>query len=307
MKPQIFAPLLDLEHAFAEFDQFNGHPETPESKQGWGNIQSSRRLEYARSLNDFAPYLPTGKFPPRRQFSIFCALSVYGEKAFDYWRILREHYCRGKPRGSHAAADEALDVWYAVDAWLQSWLYSPIWIHPPQTDSPAEWIRSIGRIDATPHLLMCYEFLRGLGAPLPSYSTARRNLFDVKGVFQRNVFTPVGSVVSKIEPMMFRFPLIAWDVWQKNVYLLTTAVKPPSHFPIFGWRSQRVLDYVRRGRLLVDDETERVVLGTPWSLHGLLFPQQLQTLQKITAKDPARLDDGPPVNSGRMLRLRSSH
>jgi hypothetical protein len=117
MKPQVFAPLLDLEHAFAEFDRSDGQPQVSlASKQAWGNIQSSRRLEYARSLNDFAPYLPTGKFPSSRQFTVFCALSVYGEKAFDYWRILREHYCRGKPRGSHAVADEALDVWYAVDA-----------------------------------------------------------------------------------------------------------------------------------------------------------------------------------------------
>jgi hypothetical protein len=118
-------------------------------------------------------------------------------------------------------------------------------------------------MDATPHLLMSHEFLLGLGAPLPSYTTARRNLFDVKGVFQRNAFTPAGSLVSKIEPLMFRFPLIAWDIWQKNVYLLTNDVKPPSHFPIFGWRRQRVLDYVRRGQLLVNDEVERAALGTP--------------------------------------------
>jgi hypothetical protein len=308
MKPQVFALLHDLERAFAEFDRSDGQPQDrPELKQEWGNIQSSRRLEYARSLNDFTPYLPAGKFPSSRQFTIFCALSVYGEKAFNYWRILREHYCRGKPRGIHAVTDEALDVWYAVDTWLQSWLYDPGLVRRPQTDSPAEWIRSIGRIDATPHLLMSHEFLCDLGASLPAYATARRNLFDAKGVFQRYAITPAGSVVPRIEPLMFRFPLIAWDVWQKNVYLLTSDVKPPSHFPIFGWRRQRVLDYVRRGQLLVDGETERAALGKPWSLHGLLWPQQLQTLQKITAKGPARMDDGPPVNSGRMLRRTSSH
>ena len=199
MKPQVFTLLHDLERAFAEFDRSDGHPQvTPESKQEWGNIQSSRRLEYARSLNDFAPFLPTGKFPSGRQFTVFCALSVYGQKAFDYWRIVREHYCRGKPRGSHAVADEALDVWYAVDAWLQSWLYNPGSVRRPETDSPAEWLRSIGRIDATPHLLMSHEFLRGRGASLPNYATARRNLFDIKGVFQRYTFTPAGSTVPKI-------------------------------------------------------------------------------------------------------------
>jgi hypothetical protein len=83
----------------------------------------------------------------------------------------------------------------------------------------------------------------------------------VKGIFQRYAIIENGATVPSIEPLMFRFPLMGWDIWQRAVYLLTNDVKPPSHFPIFGWREQRVLDYVRRGRLLLDPGTERTVLG----------------------------------------------
>src|SRR5690242_1094147 len=122
-----FANLHDLEHAFAEFESAN----EPWANAGtsrdaeWGNVRCSNRLGYAKRFNDFVALLPEGKFPPRSQFLIFCALRVYGAASAELWRILRERYQRGKARGARPVRDEGLDVWYAVDAWLQSWLYSP--------------------------------------------------------------------------------------------------------------------------------------------------------------------------------------
>ena len=150
---------------------------------------------------------------------------------------------------------------------------------------------------------MSHALLCNLRARLPKdYAAARRNLLDVKGVFQRNMIVRNGTVVPKIGALANRFPLIAWDIWQRGVYLLTNDIKPPSHFPIFGWRHQRVVDYFENHRLLFTPEIERAGLGQPWTLHGLLWPQQLETLQKITRESTVRTDDGPPVTSGRMLR-----
>ncbi len=223
----------------------------PSMKRIWGAIPSSGRLEYAKSLSDFSQIIAKGKFPPRSQFVIFCALHVYGLKALEYWHELRERYCRGKPRGSHRTTDEALDLWYAIDAWLQSWLYSPLDCRRPETDSPSEWLYCIGSNDPTPHLRMSHTFLRQARVALPvNYATARRNLLDVKSIFQRYSIVKNGSTVPNLKPLMYRFPLIGWDIWQRAVYLLTNDVKPPSQFPIFGWRYHRVLDYVRHGRLL---------------------------------------------------------
>jgi hypothetical protein len=306
-KIQAFIALQDLENAFAEFERASGHPgAASDSASSWGKIVSSKRLDYAKMFNDFAPLLPDSKFPPQSQFAIFCALHIYGSGAFELWRWLREHYCRGRPRGLSAAADEALDIWYAMDAWLQSWLYSPLSCSKPPTDSPSEWLRCIGSRDPTPHLRMNHALLRRLGVPLPSnYSTARRNLLDIKGIFQRNAIVPAGSQVPKIESLINRFPLMGWDIWQRSVYLVTNDVKPPSHYPIFGWRHQRVLDYVRHGNLFHGPEVEREGLGTPWSLHGLLWPQQLDTLRKIGVAAVAK--ESLPVTSGRMLRRLSAH
>jgi hypothetical protein len=309
MKPTAFEPLRDLESAFAKFRADGGEPRTTDDPElFWGKVHCSKQLNYARSLNDFEPLLIPGKFPPQSQFVILCALQVYGGAAFDYWRIVRDHYCRGKPRGVHAAEDESLDVWYAVDAWLQSWLYSPSWCRRPQENTPAAWLYCIGSTTPTPHLRMSHAFLRDRGARLPSsYATARRNLLDVKGIFQRNAIIENGSRVPKIEPFIYRFPLVAWDIWQRSVYLLTNDVKPPSHFPIFGWRHHRVRDYFENRRLLLTPELEHGGLGQPWSLHGLLWPQQLETLQKIVAKSEVRTNGGPPITSGRMSRRRSAH
>ena len=258
-------------------------------------MRSSDRLYYAKSLNDFAQLLPDGKCPPQDQLVVLCALRVYGRASFELWRRLRENYLRGKPRGPRSATDEAFDLWYAVDAWLQSWLYSPLSCPRPKTNSPSKWLRCIGSTNPTPHLRMSHAFLHRLGVPLPvNYSSARRELLDTKGVFRRYVITPVGSSVPNLEPLLDRFPLIGWDIWQRGVYLLTNDIKPPSHFPIFGWRHQRVLDYKREQRLFHSPEIESVMLGKPPSLYGLLLPQQLDTLRKTLG---AIHTGGPPVTS----------
>jgi hypothetical protein len=300
-KRRAFALLSDLEFAFVEFDSRDGHPYPGgESELGWGNVRSSTRLDYAKGFNDFTDILPEGKFPPRSQFLIFCALQVYGRAAAELWSRVREHYCKDKPRGARPAKDEALDVWYALDAWLQSWLYNLSSCRRPPTNHPAEWLRCIGSTDPTPHLRMSHAFVTKLGFSLPAnYGSARRELLDIKGVFQRYAIVPTGSEVPNIGPLMNRFPLIGWDIWQRAAYLLTNDVKPPSHSPIFGWREHRVLDYQRQGRLLHSPEMERAGLGRSWSLHGLLWPQQLETLRKMAG--PVRVS-GPPVSSGRMLR-----
>jgi len=144
MKPRAFGGLRDLERAFVEFDSADGHPYGPKYEEDWGTIASAGRVEYARSLNDFSDILIKGKFPPRDQFVVFCALYVFGPKALEYWRELRSHYCRGKPLGSRPNTDEALDLWYAVDAWLQAWLYSPLNCRRPSSNSPAQWLHCIG-------------------------------------------------------------------------------------------------------------------------------------------------------------------
>src|SRR4029077_6600418 len=121
-----FADLHDLEHAFAEFELADGHPYARrENKADWGKVSCSNRLDYAKSFREFDALLPEGKFPPHSQFVIFCALHVYGTAVIELWRRLREHYQRGKPRGTRPATDEAFDLWYTMDAWLQSWLYMP--------------------------------------------------------------------------------------------------------------------------------------------------------------------------------------
>jgi hypothetical protein len=298
-----------LERAFAEFDLADGHPDCdPRYGQDWGRVSASARLSDAKSLNDFSDLIPSGKFPPLSHFIIFCTLYVYGSKAVEYWQELREYYCRGKPRGSHAASDEALDLWYAVDAWLQSWLYSPSDCQRPSTNSPPEWLRCIGSKDPTPHLRMSHLFLLRAGFELPvNYSTARRNLFDIKGVFYNSAIVENGTMLRSIDALLVRFPLIGWDIFQRAVYLLTNDIKPPSHFPIFGWREQRVHDYVRRGRLLLDVETEAALLGTPQSLHGLLWPQQLETLRKIASVSRVTVKKGGPITSGRGFRRTSAH
>jgi hypothetical protein len=307
-KPQAFGGLRDLEQAFAEFDRTDGQPDLRAEPRGdWSAITASGRLEYARSLNNFADLVTNGKFPPRNQFVIFCALHVFGLKALEYWREIRGCYCRGKPRGSHAITDEALDLWYAIDAWLLSWLYSPSNCRRPSTESPAAWLYCIGSNDPTPHLRMSHAFLRRARLALPAdYVTARRNLLDVKGVFQGNVLVENGATVPNIRALLHRFPLMGWDIWQRATYLMTSPVKPPSHFPIYGWRHYRVLDFVRRGRLLIDEDAERALLGTPASLHGLLWPQQIETLRKVSSVSRVKVAAGPPVNSGRMLRRQTA-
>ncbi|GEM_PF-6310107 len=302
-----FAGLQDLEQAFAEFESANGHPfNGTDLDVEWGKVRCSNRLSYAKRFGDFVTLLPEGKFPPRSQFLIFCGLHVYGAASTELWRTLREHYQRGKARGVRAATDEALDLWYAVDAWLQSWLYSPLSCRRPEINSPAEWLRRIGSTDPTPHLRMSYAFLRRLGFPLPdNYATARRELLDIKGVFQRYVIVPAGSSVPKLEALLDRFPLMGWDIWQRAVYLVTNDVKPPSHFPIFGWRHARVVDYKREGRLFHSPDIEHKALGKPWSLHGPLWSKQLETLRKMSA--PSRCTPGPAISSGRMLRRISAH
>ena len=304
-----FANLEDLEQAFAEFELTNGHPYGGTDRDvEWGKVRCSSRLDYAKRFNDFAALLLEGKFPPRSQFLIFCALYVYGAASTDLWRRLREHYQRGKARGARPKTDEALDLWYAVDAWLQSWLYSPLSCRRPEINSPAEWLRHIGSTDPTPHLRMSYAFLRRSGFPLPdNYATARRELLDIKGVFQRYVIVRAGSPVPKLEALLNRFPLMGWDIWQRAVYLLTNDVKPPSHAPIFGWRQDRVVDYKQEGRLFYSAELEHKWLGKPWSLHGLLWPEQFDTLRKIVAVAPPGPTYGPPVSSGRMLRRSPAH
>jgi hypothetical protein len=82
---------------------------------------------------------------------------------------------------------------------------------------------------------------------------------------------------------------------------LTSDVKPPSHFPIFGWRHQRVLSYKQEGRLFYTPEMEREALGEPFTLHGLLWPQQLDSLQNLR-KTGSVHTAGPPITDGRMLR-----
>lgn len=302
-----FADLQDLERAFAEFESANGHPFAGiDWDIEWGKVRCSNRLSYAKRFGDFAKFLPGGKFPPHSQFLIFCGLHVYGAASTELWRILREHYQRGKARGTRVATDEALDLWYAVDAWLQSWLYRPLSCRRPETNSPSEWLRHIGSTDPTPHLRMSHAFLRRLRFPLPdNYATSRRELLDIKGVFQRYAIVPAGSPVPKLEPLLNRFPLMGWDIWQRAVYLLTNDVKPPSHAPIFGWRHNRVVEYKREGRLFHSPEIERAALGKPWSLYGLLWPQQLETLRKMAA--PSECMFGPPISSGRMLRRISAH
>lgn len=282
----------------------NGYPNLgEESELEWGKVRPSVCLHYAKSLNDFAQLLPDGKFPPGDQLLILCALHVYGRASLELWRRLREHYLRGKPRGPRPATDEAFDLWYAVDAWLQCWLYSPSSCPRPMTDSPSEWLRCIGSTNPTPHLRMSHTFLHRLGIPLPAnYSSARRELLDTKGVFRRNMITPIGTSVPNLDALLGRFPLMGWDIWQKAVYLLTNDVKPPSHMPIFGWRHYRVLDYKRKGRLFMSPEIEASMLGKPGSLHGLLWPPQLDTLRTIPA--PIKTS-GPPITSGRMMRRTS--
>lgn len=306
-KPPPFAELQDLERAFEEFESANGHPYAgTEPDVEWGKVRCSNRLGYAKCFSVFAALLPEGKFPPRSQFLVLCALHVYGAASTQLWRGLREHYQRGKARGTRRATDEAFDLWYAVDAWLQSWLYSPLSCRRPETNSPSEWLRHIGSTDPTPHLRMSYTFLRHLRFPLPaSYATARRELLDIKGVFQRCVIVRAGSQVPKLEAFLNRFPLMGWDIWQRAAYLLTNDIKPPSHFPIFGWRHARVVDYKREGRLFNSAEIERAALGKPWSLHGLLWPQQLEALRKTVT--PSGRTYGPPISSGRMLRRVSAH
>jgi hypothetical protein len=155
---------------------------------------------------------------------------------------------------------------------------------------------------------MSHAFLCRLGAPLPAnYRTARRNLHDVKGIFQRYVIVPKNSVIPNIESLILRYPLIGWDIWQKAVYLLTNDVKPPSHFPTFGWWHHRVIDYVRKGLLFHGPEIEREGLGKPWSLHGLLWPKQLETLRTLMSEGGVKTETGPPVTSGRMLRRTFAH
>jgi hypothetical protein len=296
-----FARLRDLESAFAEFEGGNGHFHVgSDSELLWGNIRCSHLIDYAKGLNDFGALLPEGKFPPRSEFVVLCALRVYGTAAVELWCRLREKYLLGKARGMRSVADEGLDVWYAVDAWLQSWLYSPIWCRRPKTDSPLDWLRCIGSTNPTPHLRMSHAFLlQGFNLRLPTdYGNARRELLDIKGVFQRNVIIQTGAVAPKLEALLSRFPLMGWDIWQRAVYLLTNDVKPPSHFPIFGWRHDRVLTYKQEGRLFYTPEMEREYLGTSLSLHGLLFPKQIERVRKMS---PARTA-GLPVTSGRMLR-----
>jgi len=295
-RSRAFTGLQDLERAFAEFEQTAGIPFVePDSDWKWGNVVSSKQLDYARGLNDFKDLLPEGKFPPASQFLILCALQVYGSGAFELWTRLRDHYCRGKPRGTRPGADEALDGAYAIDAWLQTWLYNPLACPKPSNNSPADWIRCIGTTDPTPHLRMSHAFLRGLGVPLPkNYVTARRELLDIKGIFTKYTIVPAGSHGPHIESLLHRFPLIGWDIWQKYVYLLTSDIKPPSHFPIFGWRHQRVLDYVQHGRLLHTSEFERNGLGKPWSLHGTLWPQQIEAVRRL---GPAHLAEDGPLRS----------
>ena len=299
-----FARLRNLERAFAEFARATGHPYDRDSYPEWGKVGCSNRLDYAKSFNAFASLLPEGKFPPSDQFLIFCALKVYGNPAVELWRRLREHYCRGKPRGARRAGDEAFDVWYAMDAWLQSWLYSPLSCCRPKTNTPAEWLRCIGSNNPTPHLRMSYAFLQHLGLPIsPNYDSARRELLDIKAAFRSGTLVPMGSEVPNIGPLLVRFPLIGWDIWQRAVYLLTNDVKPPSHMPIFGWRHHRVLSYAQSGHL-VSPGFEQELLGHSFSLHGILWPEQLKTLEKLVR--PAR-SAGPPVTSGRMLRRHFAH
>ena len=108
----------------------------------------------------------------------------------------------------------------------------------------------------------------------------------------------MGSEVPNIGPLLIRFPLIGWDIWQRAVYLLTNNVKPPSHMPIFGWRHYRVLEYAQSGHR-VPAGFEQEVLSHPSSLHDLLCLSSWKLLEKIIR--PAR-STGPPVTSGRMLR-----
>jgi hypothetical protein len=155
---------------------------------------------------------------------------------------------------------------------------------------------------------MSHALLRRLGLQLPAnYSTARRNLLDTKGVFQRSAIVPNGSTVPSIEALISRFPLIAWDVWHKAVYLLTNDVKPPSHYPMFGWRHYQLIDYIKNGRLFLSPELEEKALGRALSLHGILLPQQIETLKRIRSASSVRAAGGPPVTSGRMLRRRTAH
>lgn len=142
LKKLPFARLRDIESAFAEFERREGHPYVSSySKLEWGKVRCSHLIDYAKGLNDFGVLLPEGKFPPQHMFVLLCALHIYGSAAVELWRRLREEYRLGKARGKRSASDERLDIWYAVDAWLQSWLYSPMSCPQPKTDSPLDWLR----------------------------------------------------------------------------------------------------------------------------------------------------------------------
>lgn len=300
-KTQVFARMRNLERAFADFKRRGGHPD---SETSWGKIESSRNLDYAKSLNDFGYLIPDGKFPPRDHFIIFCALVVYGKDAIALWRKLREHYVSGRPRGANARSDEAFDLWYAIDAWLQQWLYKPMSCPRPAQDHPSDWLRCIGTTNPTPHLRISYAFLRQKGIGLPAnYVNARRELLDVKGVLQRYAIVPTGSEVPNTDALLYRFPLIGWDIWQRSVYLLTNDVKPPSHMPIFGWRHSRLLNYVETDCVFGSREIEKELLGHERSLCGPLWPSQTDTLKKLGKVKIV----GPPITSGRMLRRILAH
>jgi hypothetical protein len=153
VKLRAFTKLSEIERAFEEFDKSDGHPlYTADGDQAWGRVASAKRLEDARSFNDFAAIITPGKFPADSQLVVFCALQVFGERAFEYWSILREHYCRGKPRASSSKTDRAVDVWDAIDAGLQSWLYSPASCRLPQNrNNPSEWL-TVSEAKTRPHI-----------------------------------------------------------------------------------------------------------------------------------------------------------
>jgi len=115
-----FAQVLDLEFAFAEFESRHGHPYAgAESELGWGKVRCSSRIDYAKGFNDFTAIVPEGRFPPRSQFLVFCALQVYGRAAASRWSTSSQRALVSASRGSAAdnpnaranAADPSRRMW----------------------------------------------------------------------------------------------------------------------------------------------------------------------------------------------------